>query len=95
MKLFDTFSDQIKIAQKKGVQVSNDTESVIDTDTAGQGIAGIDYRVLGIAHHYQLSTLTNKQQDACSGVHSACREETRRLLRRSLRLPRRNMGVRA
>ena len=45
---------EIKIAQKKGVQVSNDTdtESVIDTDTAGRGIAGIDYRVLSIAHHY-------------------------------------------
>ena len=36
------------------MQVSNDTESVIDTDTAGRGIAGIDYRVLGIAHHYIL-----------------------------------------
>ena len=34
------------------MQVSNDTESVIDTDTAGRGIVGIDYRVLGIAHHY-------------------------------------------
>ena len=32
------------------MQVSNDTESVIDT--AGRGIAGIDYRVLVIAHHY-------------------------------------------
>ena len=36
---------------EKEVQVSNDTESVIDTDTAGRGIAGIDYRLLGIAHH--------------------------------------------
>ena len=35
------------------MQVSNDTESVIDTDIAGRGIAGIDYRVLGIARHYQ------------------------------------------
>jgi hypothetical protein len=35
----------------KGVQVSNDTRSVIDTDTAERGIAGIDYQVLGIAHH--------------------------------------------
>jgi hypothetical protein len=34
------------------VQVSNDTTSVIDTDTAVCGIAGIEYRVLGIAHHY-------------------------------------------
>ena len=34
------------------MQVSHDTESVIDTDTAGRGIAGIDCRVLGIAHHY-------------------------------------------
>ena len=33
------------------VQVSNDTGSVIDTDPVGRGIAGIDYRVLGIAHH--------------------------------------------
>ena len=39
------------------VQVSNDTESVIDTDTAGRGIAGIDYRVLGIAHHYIMPPL--------------------------------------
>ena len=31
--------------------ISNDTKSVIDTDTAGRGIAGIDYRVLGIPHH--------------------------------------------
>ena len=39
------------------MQVSNDTESVIDTDTAGRGIAGIDYRVLGIAHHYHAMML--------------------------------------
>jgi hypothetical protein len=32
---------------KKRVQVSNDTTSVIDTDTAVCGIAGIEYRVLG------------------------------------------------
>ena len=42
------------------MQVSNDTESVIDTDTAGRGIAGIDYRVLGIAHHYQIVLTCNR-----------------------------------
>jgi hypothetical protein len=36
------------------MQVSNDTTSVIDTDTAVCGIAGIEYWVLGIAHHYTL-----------------------------------------
>jgi hypothetical protein len=36
------------------MQVSNDTTSVIDTDTAVCGIAGIEYRVLGIAHHYDI-----------------------------------------
>ena len=36
------------------MQVSKDTESVIDTDTAGRGI---DYRVLGIAHHYIFLTV--------------------------------------
>jgi hypothetical protein len=35
------------------VQVSNDTTAVIDT--AVYGIAGIEYRVLGIAHHYDES----------------------------------------
>ena len=51
------------------MQVSNDTRSVIDTDTAerGHGIAGIDYQVIGIAHHYS-STIndffkTNKMAD--------------------------------
>ena len=39
------------------MQVSKDTESVIDT--AARGIAGIDYQVLGIAHHYQLECETN------------------------------------
>jgi hypothetical protein len=42
------------------VQVSNDTTSVIDTDTAVCGIAGIEYRVLGIAHHYQLISLVSQ-----------------------------------
>jgi hypothetical protein len=38
------------------VQVSNDTTSVIDTETAVSGMAGIEYRVqLGIAHHYRLA----------------------------------------
>ena len=32
----------------KKFQVSNDTRSVISTDTAGHSIAGIDYQVLGI-----------------------------------------------
>ena len=31
------------------MQVSNDTRPVINTDTAGCHIAGIDYQVLGIA----------------------------------------------
>ena len=52
----------------KGVQVSNDTRSVIDTDTAERGIAGIDYQVIGIAHHYLLARNQNSGGTASSAI---------------------------
>jgi hypothetical protein len=58
------FNQEVKLNKsfKKRVQVSGDTTSVIDTDTAVCGIAGIEYQVFGIAHHYlALNSQEHKQ----------------------------------
>lgn len=39
-------------SRTKGCKVSSNTRSVIDTYTASRIIAGMEYRVVGIAQHY-------------------------------------------
>ena len=65
------------------MQVSNDTTSVIDTDTAVCGIAGIEYRVLGIAHHYLLEQKMESINDGDVVIvdHDLENEELKLLIR--------------